>query len=130
MFQNVLPTPAHYFCAYLAQKGWVKRIYTQNIDGLHTHPNLFHNNNHNVEEEEEEEDGTSSGKRSGGTTMDPDLVVEYHGSLQRHDLVMYGDPLPKRFFDAVSMDFDTTTTKNRVDLICGKLFFGRMKNHL
>ena len=46
------PTLSHYLCKYLYNKGWLKRIYTQNIDGLHQKAGL------------------------------PDeFVVEYHGSL-------------------------------------------------
>ncbi|KAL3900705.1 MAG: hypothetical protein SGARI_006187 [Bacillariaceae sp.] len=49
--------------------------------------------------------------------MDEDKVVECHGSMQRGDLVLYGDDLPKRFFDLVSSDFDPCLDANdRVDL--------------
>ena len=31
------PTATHHFCAWLHKRGWLKRVYTQNVDGLHTH---------------------------------------------------------------------------------------------
>jgi len=90
MFKDLSPTLTHKFCAYMAERGWLKRIYTQNIDGLHSHPSLG---------------------------IDEDRVVECHGSILRGDLVLYGDPLPRRFFDMVSKDFDPSDIKGRVDLI-------------
>jgi NAD-dependent deacetylase sirtuin 2 len=93
LFIDLQPTPTHRFCAYLAQKGWLKRLYTQNEDGLHTHASL---------------------------KMNEELVVECHGSMRRGDLVLYGDPLPQRFFDLVSTDFDQNADQ-RVDLV---LVFG------
>ncbi|KAL3924602.1 MAG: hypothetical protein SGARI_006002, partial [Bacillariaceae sp.] len=89
MFRDLQPTPTHRFCSYLAKRGWLKRLYTQNVDGLHTHPSL---------------------------DMDEDLVVECHGSMQRGDLVLYGDSLPQRFFDSVSTDF-VDSNSQRVDLV-------------
>ena len=80
----------HKFCAHLAHRGWLKRIYTQNIDGLHCHPSL---------------------------DVPSEKVVECHGSIQRGDLVLYGDPLPLYFRETVQRDFVPTDTEARVDLI-------------
>merc|ERR1719428_1832435 len=33
---NFLPSPTHYFCSLLAKKGKLKRMYSQNIDGIET----------------------------------------------------------------------------------------------
>jgi len=35
MKQDHDPTAAHNFCVWLHQQGWLRRVYTQNIDGLH-----------------------------------------------------------------------------------------------
>mmetsp|Transcript_44856 Transcript_44856/g.108407 ORF Transcript_44856/g.108407 Transcript_44856/m.108407 type:complete len:349 (+) Transcript_44856:94-1140(+) len=90
MFRGLEPTLTHKFCAYLAQQGWLKRIYTQNIDGLHSHPSLG---------------------------IAPEKVVECHGSIRRGDLVLYGDSLPDYFDETVRCDFDPQDTGGRVDLI-------------
>ena len=75
---EVSPTETHRFCAWLARQGWLRRIYTQNVDGLHLHPTL---------------------------DISEDLVVECHGSVREGNLVLYGDDLPKRFYDCCDMDF-------------------------
>ena len=68
-FERFQPTLAHKFTAWLHQRGWLNRVYTQNVDGLHLHPSL------NIPDE---------------------LVVECHGSLRNpaEPLVLYGDELP------------------------------------
>ncbi|KAL7548405.1 hypothetical protein ACHAWF_011694 [Thalassiosira exigua] len=94
--EKVLPTKTHEFCAWLHRRGALRRIYTQNIDGLHTHPSLV---------------------------VPPDVVVECHGSLASR-LVMYGDGLPRRFYDCCDVDFAPKNNKqdsDRVDLL---LVFG------
>ena len=102
---EVQPTLTHTFCAHLAHRGWLKRIYTQNIDGLHLHPSLSRN-------------GTVD-----TPLLDEDLVVECHGSIRTPGtLVLYGDPLPQRFTDMASVDFHPSLPKEkRVDLL---LVFG------
>lgn len=97
------PTKAHRFCSYLAQQGWLKRIYTQNVDGLHTHESLCYTSGEGSPKEAEE------------------LVVECHGSLRRDDMVLFGDPLPRRFSKQLSMDFEHVSTDRTVDLL---LVFG------
>ncbi len=32
---SAVPTPAHELCIWLNNKGWIKRVYTQNVDRLH-----------------------------------------------------------------------------------------------
>lgn len=75
---QAIPTDTHRFCAWLYQQGILKRVYTQNIDGLHTHPSL---------------------------NIDHNLVVECHGSVKKGNLVLYGDDLPKRFYECCDVDF-------------------------
>jgi NAD-dependent SIR2 family protein deacetylase len=95
-YSQVQPTLTHRFCAWLHQKGWLKRIYTQNVDGLHLHPTL---------------------------NMSPDQVVECHGSVRDASLVLYGDALPRRFFECCDQDFplNPPTEQGQVDLV---LVFG------
>eukprot|EP00931_Biecheleriopsis_adriatica_P066360 TRINITY_DN40735_c0_g1_i1.p1 TRINITY_DN40735_c0_g1~~TRINITY_DN40735_c0_g1_i1.p1 ORF type:complete len:401 (-),score=65.65 TRINITY_DN40735_c0_g1_i1:47-1249(-) len=72
------PGVAHHFCAWLHRRGWLRRIYTQNVDGLHTHSEL----------------GIPS-----------HLVVEVHGALRDSSIVLYGDQLPQRFSRCCTEDF-------------------------
>jgi len=81
---EVLPTLTHRFCMWLHERGWLKRVYTQNIDGLHSHPSLL-----------TRECAAGFAER----------VVEVHGSIRDASIVMYGDPLPSRFATAVHADF-------------------------
>ncbi|CAB9515001.1 NAD-dependent protein deacetylase [Seminavis robusta] len=90
-FEGLVPTLTHQFVSHLAHKGWLKRVYTQNIDGLHSHPCLG---------------------------IPEDKVVECHGSIRRGDLVLYEDPLPQRFSDMAAKDFSPAGwDRERVDLI-------------
>jgi NAD-dependent SIR2 family protein deacetylase len=60
------PTATHKFCKWVHDQGWLRRVYTQNIDGLH---------------------------QKGGL---PDgVVVEFHGSIFKNNIVLYGDRIPK-----------------------------------
>lgn len=77
-FNGLQPTLTHRFFAWLYQHGWLGRIYTQNVDGLHTHPSL---------------------------NIPPDLVVECHGSMRTGNLVLYGDDLPQRVSECCNQDF-------------------------
>jgi NAD-dependent SIR2 family protein deacetylase len=77
--------------------GRLKRIYTQNVDGLHTHESLSYQNSAVV----------------GHPKIAKDFVVECHGSLRRNDMVLYGcsDSLPQRFSDQISLDFEQENHK-------------------
>lgn len=76
MIEQAEPTPSHKFCKYLYDKGWLERVYTQNIDGLHQKAGL------------------------------PDeFVVEYHGSLLKNDVVLYGDKIPDNAIKQTISDF-------------------------
>lgn len=87
--EDLMPTSAHKFCAWLHHQGCLRRVYTQNVDGLHLHPSL----------------GLPECK-----------VVECHGSARKDTLVMYGDSLPERFFECCDADFPANS-KGCVDLM-------------
>jgi NAD-dependent histone deacetylase SIR2 len=53
--KNATPTPSHNLARWLAEKGWLKRVYTQNIDGLYSKAGVpehlvveFHGNIDNI----------------------------------------------------------------------------------
>lgn len=87
---NALPTHTHKFCKWLDEKGILRRVYTQNVDGLHLHPSLG---------------------------MDSEKVVECHGSMRENNLVLYGDGLPKRFYKCCNQDFSQDNKNGPVDLL-------------
>lgn len=89
-----MPTATHAFCLWLHQRGWLRRVYTQNVDGLHTHASLM------------------AGNSAVGFH---EKVVEVHGALHDSSIVLYGDPLPAHFFEAVLTDFARST--EAVDLV-------------
>ncbi|KDD76014.1 Sir2 family protein [Helicosporidium sp. ATCC 50920] len=110
-----LPTPAHHFLVLLHAKGLLTRIYTQNIDSLEVQAGLpssvvvpAHGNfdsarcidcraPHEVQHVRDavfgEEDGVArcSNKNCNG--------------LVKPDIVMFGEDLPKRFFELLKVDF-------------------------
>ena len=94
VFQNAQPTLAHKFCAYLYRVGWLRRTYTQNIDGLHSHPSL-------------------------GIDDENGVVVECHGAIRKGTIVLYGDDLPKEFSQKAGQDFSINpiSEKAKVDLV-------------
>jgi len=93
-----MPTATHAFCQWLHERGWLRRIYTQNVDGLHTHESL------------------TTGESA---VAFRDKVVEVHGALHDASVVLYGDPLPSRFFEAVQADFAPATTEVDLMLVIG-----------
>ncbi|CAH6419322.1 Histone deacetylase, partial [uncultured virus] len=77
VFKDAKPTPSHQFCKWLHDKGWLIRVYTQNIDGLH----------HKV-------------------GLPEDKIVEFHGSLANNTVVLYDDPIPCAVINQVQLDFN------------------------
>lgn len=73
---QVEPTPAHRWCAWLAEQGWLRRVYTQNIDGLH--------------------------QKAG---LDPELMVEFHGSIAQQNVTLYGETIANKVVAQVMDDF-------------------------
>lgn len=83
---EALPSPSHQLAFYLHQKGWLKRVYTQNIDGLY--------------------------QKSG---LPDDMVVEFHGSMSKGNIVLYGDNISQYCYDMVEKDLINDVS--RVDLV-------------
>lgn len=77
-WSTALPTAVHQFCAWLHRRGWLRRVYTQNVDGLHVRPEL---------------------------ELPPESVVECHGAVRDGSVVLYGDGLPDRFYRCCHADF-------------------------
>lgn len=84
--RNANPTPSHILCKWLSERGWLRRVYTQNIDGLH--------------------------QKAG---LPDDMVVEYHGSVFKDNIVLYGDPVSKSVIGQTFCDF--VENKRSIDLI-------------
>lgn len=70
------PSSSHKFCNWLNDNNWLRRVYTQNIDGLH------------------QEAGLSE-----------DMVVEYHGSAAKDNVVFMGDNIQEEVKNKVILDF-------------------------
>jgi NAD+-dependent protein deacetylase SIR2 len=75
-FADKQPTASHQLATWLANRGWLRRVYTQNVDGLYQKAGLFQ-----------------------------DFLLEVHGNLERDDVVLYGDQLPVAFKPLVAEDF-------------------------
>lgn len=69
--ENAEPTSAHYFAMWLHEKGWLKRVYTQNVDGLYQK-----------------------------TGLPEDKVVEVHGTYKDDKTVLFGDPLALNYIES------------------------------
>lgn len=69
------PTAAHYLAVELWKRGLLVRCFTQNIDGLF--------------------------QKAG---LPDDMIVEAHGNLFKDTVVLYGDDLPKSFYNQVLTD--------------------------
>ena len=85
-FKNATPTNSHKLCKWLHDKGWLVRVYTQNIDGLHQKVGLS-----------------------------DDMIVEYHGSLIKNNIVLYDDKIPSTVLNQSRLDF--TNNLNPIDLV-------------
>lgn len=88
---SAAPTATHRFCAWLHRCGWLKRIYTQNVDGLHARMELG---------------------------LPVEKLVECHGALRDGSIVLYGDSLPRCFEQQCAEDFPKVSKPEcNVDLI-------------
>lgn len=76
LFGRALPTASHRLARWLDEKGWLMRVYTQNIDGLY--------------------------QRAG---LAEDKLIEVHGSLSKRNVVLYGDAVGADFEESVVRDF-------------------------
>jgi len=89
-WNDAKPTATHWFCSWLHRQGWLRRVYTQNVDGLHVHPELG---------------------------LPSDVVVECHGALRDASIVLYGDSLPHHFEEMCNLDFPKLSKDRGVDLL-------------
>lgn len=74
------PSPTHRFINWLHGNGWLKRLYTQNVDGL-------------------------DWKVSDDTSYH-DKIVEVHGSFRDDNVVLYGDNISPVVLDQIESDID------------------------
>ena len=82
-------------CAWLYNQGWLTRVYTQNIDGLELHPDVLNLSN--------DISGYSNS------------IIQAHGSMRDGTVVLYGDKLSDKFYNACESDFNSP--ENPVDLV-------------
>jgi len=94
--EEAYPTISHKMLGWLYKQGWLKRVYTQNIDGLELHQDVIL-----------ETQDLSSGYK--------ECVIQSHGSMRDGSVVFYDDPLPKKFYKTLEIDFKCP--KQPVDLI-------------
>lgn len=84
------PSASHHFAKWLDDQGWLKRVYTQNIDGLYTKAGLA-----------------------------DDKLVEYHGNYEKRQVVMYGDAIPASVTAQVVQDLVHTNEANDCIIVMG-----------
>ena len=93
--EDTQPTITHKMIAWLHNQGWLTRVYTQNIDGLELHPDVLELVN----------DGSDYSRS----------IIQSHGSMRDGTVVLYGDKLSTKFYDACDEDFNSP--ENPVDLV-------------
>jgi NAD-dependent deacetylase sirtuin 2 len=74
-FEDAVPTKTHKLCGWLNEKGWLRRVYTQNVDGLHQ------------------------------KCLPKDKVVEFHGNIISDNIILYGDEIHQNVLDMCKKDF-------------------------
>lgn len=74
--QTCQPTLSHYLAYVLYDLGILRRVYTQNIDGLY--------------------------QKAG---LPEDMIVEFHGSVEKKNIVTYGTLISQKVIDRVVEDF-------------------------
>lgn len=74
---DALPTPAHYLAKQLNDLGFLRRVYTQNVDGLYQK-----------------------------TGLPEDKIVEFHGNFIKDTTVLYGDPIPPSVITSLNNDMN------------------------
>ena len=94
--EDTQPTITHKMIGWLHKQGWLTRVYTQNIDGLELHPDIFSE-----------------------LSIDPseysERIVQAHGCMRDGTVVLYGDKLSNTFYKACDQDFNNP--ENPVDLV-------------
>jgi NAD-dependent SIR2 family protein deacetylase len=76
MIDRSKPCQSHYLAYHLYKLGKLKRVYTQNIDGLY--------------------------QKAG---LPGDKIIEFHGSIKLENVVLYGNQIDKRILLEVEKDF-------------------------
>ncbi len=84
--KDAKPSDAHKLAVWLHLKGKLLRVYTQNVDGLY--------------------------QKAG---LPDDKVVEYHGSLLKDTVVLYGDSIPSEALTKTYYDLEGPN-RNKIDL--------------
>ena len=92
--EDAKPTITHKMIGWLHNQGWLTRVYTQNIDGLELHPEIL---------ELLSDSGYS------------ESIIQAHGSMRDGTVVLYGDKLSEKFYQACDHDFNLP--ENPVDLV-------------
>jgi NAD-dependent SIR2 family protein deacetylase len=93
------PTITHKMLGWLHKQGWLKRVYTQNIDGLELHQDVI------LETQD------SSGYK--------DCIIQSHGSMRDGSVVLYGDTLPEYFYKSCELDFKYSDSPVDLLLVMG-----------
>ena len=105
------PTLTHRFLGWLFAQGWLRRVYTQNVDGLELsgevlreavrlpQPGASEKNHSSFVAAAEASSAAEAAYRA--------CIVQAHGSIRDASIVLYGDDLPTRFFDCCRLDFPT-----------------------
>lgn len=70
------PCKAHQLAKWLYDKGWLKRVYTQNVDGLY--------------------------KKTG---LPEEKIVEFHGSISKGNVILYDDCIDPNTLELTKIDF-------------------------
>lgn len=93
--EEVNATITHKMLGWLHKQGWLRRVYTQNIDGLELDQDVI------------------------SQTEDPvaykECIIQSHGSMRDGTVVFYGDPLSDKFYKTCEADFKLPNSS--VDLI-------------
>lgn len=85
--QEAQPTPAHQLATWLDERGWLKRVYTQNIDGLYLKAGL-----------------------------PKERLVEFHGNITK-GVVLYGDDIPEKCIKTLKEDHEDILEREGCDLM-------------
>ena len=93
--EDTKPTITHKMIGWLHNQGWLTRVYTQNIDGLELHPDIL--------------------ELSNNSSQYSESIIQAHGSMRDGTVVLYGDKLSERFYQACEQDFNSP--ENPVDLV-------------
>lgn len=75
--KEAVPGPSHYLAQFLNELGILRKVYTQNIDGL------YHK-----------------------TSLPADKIVEFHGSIRNNNVIYYNDIINKNILSQVIDDFE------------------------